>query len=234
MASQSKATKPADPAKGDMPFVEWVKADDESAFDFTKPVTADVTLKATYDNTVAVPAAATGLVYDGTAQTGVEAGTGYTLENNTGTNAGGYTAKLTLADGYKWPEPLPAGATLNPGDNTVTIPWTIAPKDLSTAFIEPVDPQQYTGSAITPKPAVTLGDKALRKDEDFTYEYKNNTKVGLATIIVEGKNNYTGKASTQFAINKQNADTNVKMAINPASYLYTSNAIEPQNVTLYD
>ena len=48
--------------------------------------------------TIAVPTAITGLVYDGQTQTGVPAGEGYTLNGNTATNAGNYTATATLND----------------------------------------------------------------------------------------------------------------------------------------
>ncbi|MBQ6338655.1 MAG: InlB B-repeat-containing protein, partial [Kiritimatiellae bacterium] len=51
---------------------------------------------------VDVPTAVSGLVYDGTEKTGVEAGTGYTLSGNTATAAGSYTATATLEEGYVW------------------------------------------------------------------------------------------------------------------------------------
>ena len=54
--------------------------------------------------TVTLPAAKTGLVYNGKAQNGVAAGTYYTITGNSKTNAGTYTATLTLkdADNYAW------------------------------------------------------------------------------------------------------------------------------------
>ena len=48
---------------------------------------------------IAVPTAVTGLVYNGTEQTGVNGGDGYTLSGTTkATNAGSYTATATLTD----------------------------------------------------------------------------------------------------------------------------------------
>lgn len=48
------------------------------------------------------PVAITGLQYNGKTQTGVKAGTGYTLSGNTGKAVGTYTATATLLDGYMW------------------------------------------------------------------------------------------------------------------------------------
>ncbi len=51
---------------------------------------------------VIIPKANTNLVYNGNPQTGVNEGIGYTITGNTKTNAGTYTAKATLKEGYKW------------------------------------------------------------------------------------------------------------------------------------
>lgn len=51
---------------------------------------------------IVVPEAVAGLVYNGAEQTGVLPGTGYTLTNNTATNAGQYEAVATLEEGYVW------------------------------------------------------------------------------------------------------------------------------------
>ena len=66
---------------------------------------------------VAVPVAETDLVYTGNMQTGVAAGTGYTVTGNSEVNAGKYTATVTLKDGYAW-EGGAVGAK--------EIPWQIA------------------------------------------------------------------------------------------------------------
>ena len=73
--------------------------------------------------TNAVPVAVTGLVYDGTAKTGVAAGANYTIVGNVATNAGDYVATATVTNGV-WEGGF-GGAT--------NIAWTIAKgtKDLS-------------------------------------------------------------------------------------------------------
>lgn len=69
------------------------------------------------DVPVAPPAAVTGLVYDGTVKTGVPTGTGYAVTGNVATNAGSYTATLTVAEGYVWSD----GST-----SPKSVKWSIA------------------------------------------------------------------------------------------------------------
>ena len=58
----------------------------------------------------------------------------------------------------------------------------------------------YTGEAV--KPAIKVYDKItlLTEKIDYTIAYKNNTKVGKATITVTGKGNYSGKETETFDI----------------------------------
>lgn len=51
---------------------------------------------------ISVPVAKTGLKWTGAEQTGVEAGTGYTLTGHKGTAVGDYTAVAALEPGYRW------------------------------------------------------------------------------------------------------------------------------------
>jgi uncharacterized repeat protein (TIGR02543 family) len=75
------------------------------------------------DGSVDKPVAATGLVYDGTVQTGVPAGTGYTLTGTASTaRAGNYTVTAKLNAGYTWPDSTTGDVVLN---------WSIAPKTVS-------------------------------------------------------------------------------------------------------
>jgi hypothetical protein len=75
--------------------------------------------------TVAVPTVATGLVYNGTAQTGVVLAThaGYSSTGTAkATNAGNYPVTLTLDGNHKWADGTTASKTLS---------WSIAKKALS-------------------------------------------------------------------------------------------------------
>ncbi|WP_026516945.1 leucine-rich repeat protein [Butyrivibrio sp. MC2021] len=71
----------------------------------------------------------------------------------------------------------------------------------------------YSGNAIKPEVRVYNGTTLLRYKKDYTVTYKNNTKAGKATIIVNGKGTYAGKRSKTFTINKINlAETNIDLA----------------------
>lgn len=72
------------------------------------------------------PTTATGLVYDGTTQTGVPAGDGYDLSVvPTATDAGDYVARATLQDGYVWSD-----GTTDP----VVLTWSIAQAQLTARY----------------------------------------------------------------------------------------------------
>lgn len=72
---------------------------------------------------------------------------------------------------------------------------------LSTADISKADitieeeTRAYTGEEIAVPVTVKYGESILREDVDYTVSYKNNKELGTATVIVEGKGNYTGKVT---------------------------------------
>lgn len=85
-----------------------------------------------------VPSAVTNLTYNGQVQTGVAAGTGYTLTGNTATAAGTYTATARLSDGYIW------------SDGTVadkTIQWSIAEAPTQSGTGTQTGGQSQSGSS---------------------------------------------------------------------------------------
>lgn len=76
---------------------------------------------------------------------------------------------------------------------------------LADASVASIPAKTYTGAAIEPTPAVTLGGRKLVAGSDFTVAYKNNTNVGTATVIVTGINGYEGEKKATFVINKGTA-----------------------------
>ncbi len=80
---------------------------------------------------------------------------------------------------------------------------TVNPRVIAFA-VAPVEPQTYTGSAITPEPQVTDGSTVLTKNVDFTYGYGSNTNAGAsARVNITGIGDYAGSAgSATFTINK--------------------------------
>ncbi|MBR3318634.1 MAG: hypothetical protein IKG21_12530 [Atopobiaceae bacterium] len=103
------------------------------------------------------------------------------------TDAGSYTATATKLGNANYILPLAR-----------TCKFTIAKAKLTS--IAKVADQAYSGKAISPKPAVKSGSKALKAGTDFAYSYKNNTKAGTATVTATGKGNYQGVLSTTFKI----------------------------------
>lgn len=63
-----------------------------------------------------------------------------------------------------------------------------------------IEDQAYTGKAIKPDITVKSGNKILAAGTDYTLSYKNNTKLGTATVTVTGKGNYTGTKKLTFKI----------------------------------
>ena len=58
----------------------------------------------------------------------------------------------------------------------------------------------YTGKALKPEPVVKLGTATLKKGTDYTVSYKNNKKIGVATVTITGKGNYTGTTTATFKV----------------------------------
>jgi hypothetical protein len=116
-------------------------------------------------------------------------GTDYTISVNGSIKEGANTVKILKADdndNYI-------------GSTTATVN-VVKVADISTAEIAAIANVAYTGEAQTPALTVTLGDKTLVQDTDYTVEYTNNTEVGKATATITGIGAYTGTATKNFVI----------------------------------
>ena len=82
------------------------------------------------------------------------------------------------------------------------VSFKIVPADIAKATVVPVGNQEYTGSALTPKPEVTFGGRTLVEGVDYALGYADNVNVGnnTAKITVTGKGNFTGVTGTAFGI----------------------------------
>ncbi|MDO4379727.1 MAG: Ig-like domain-containing protein [Clostridia bacterium] len=60
--------------------------------------------------------------------------------------------------------------------------------------------QNYTGTAIKPAVKLTYKKTELKAGKDYTVEYKNNVKIGTATLTVKLIGNYTGTITKKFKI----------------------------------
>ena len=105
--------------------------------------------------------------------------------------------------------------------------------DLSSATVNSIDSQTYTGSSIEPSVTVTLNGKTLKLNEDYTLTYSNNVNVGTATITINGIGNYTGSKKINFNIVPKKLDISSATVNSIDSQTYTGSSIEPSvTVTL--
>ena len=138
-------------------------------------------------------------------------GSDYIVSSYSG-NVGAGTGRVTVA-----------GTGNFQGQATGT--FQIGSRDLSGASVTAAD-QTYSGRALTPGVAVTLGGRRLASGVDYTVSYASNVGPGTATVTVWGRGNYTGSARGSFRI----ADGGVLMyrLYNPYSgeHFYTASEHE--------
>ena len=83
------------------------------------------------------------------------------------------------------------------------LPTTDISKKASKITISGIESKIYNGKAHTQKSLVVkAGTKTLKLGTDYTVTYSNNKAVGKATMVIRGKNAYSGKITRTFAINK--------------------------------
>lgn len=90
----------------------------------------------------------------------------------------------------------------------------------------------YTGAAIKPEVTVTIGDKTLVQDTDYTVTYSSNKNVGTATVTVEGTGDYTGTITLEFTITAK-AISKATITLSPSGYTYNGKVNTP-TVTVKD
>jgi len=103
-------------------------------------------------------------------------------------------AKAALETAYaglaKIPDPDPV-----PGREGLWAEWS----DDWAALLGSDNTITYTGKAIKPTVKVYDGETPLT-NKSYSISYKNNTKVGEASVIIRGKGNYTGSDTLSFKI----------------------------------
>lgn len=131
---------------------------------------------------------------------------------------------------------------VNAGTGTITITgkgiyggsvkktFTIKKLGISATAVSGTGNKVYTGSAIKPVPAVKVGGRTLKNGTDFTVSYKNNTEPGTATLIVNGKGNYSGSVSKTFKITAR-AINDVEVTV--PDTVFTGEQVRPDVVVSY-
>lgn len=97
---------------------------------------------------------------------------------------------------------IPEWVYQGPKDNTYTYTYKAdrKPQNLKKAVVKGIGNKTYTGKAIKQKISVTLNGKTVAST-NYSVTYKNNTKVGVATVVISGKGAYTGSVTKKFKIN---------------------------------
>ncbi|MBR3234758.1 MAG: cell wall-binding repeat-containing protein [Atopobiaceae bacterium] len=151
---------------------------------------------------LADPQVKTGLVYNGSAQTGVTAVDGVSLSGTvTATDAKTYSVQASLVNSnYQW----------NNGSTTAkNLSWTISPLAInsSTVVVSKIADQSYTGKQIKPAITVKYNGKTLTKDKDYELSYGANIDVGPGTVVIKGKGNFNNVRTETFQIVKSTSAT---------------------------
>ncbi len=71
---------------------------------------------------------------------------------------------------------------------------------IAKAAVNKIADQYYTGKAKKPSVTITYAGNSLKLNKDYTVSYKNNTKIGTATVTIKGVGNYTGQITKTFKI----------------------------------
>lgn len=81
--------------------------------------------------------------------------------------------------------------------------YTILPAAIGKASFASVGKQAYSGKLVTPALQIKNENTSLLRGTDYTVSYKNNKKLGKATVTVTGTGNYTGSKTLHFSIAKK-------------------------------
>ena len=114
----------------------------------------------------------------------------------------------------------------------VTKTFKITAKSIKNAEVTGLKANKYyTGKAIKQTPVVKAGGKTLKEGTDYTVTFKNNTKIGKATITIKGKGNYTGTITQTFKIIPKK--TTLKTAASPKAGQLKVTYSKQTNITGY-
>ncbi len=72
--------------------------------------------------------------------------------------------------------------------------------DIGDAKVMAIKAQVYTGKTIKPAVTVKYDGKKLTGGKDYTVAFKNNKKIGTATVTITGTGDFTGKKTVTFDI----------------------------------
>lgn len=91
--------------------------------------------------------------------------------------------------------------------------------------------QTHTGSPLEPELTIKNGKNPLTEGTDYELTYSDNTNVGKACVLIEGKGNYTGVRRVYFNITGTPLSKATVTGISTVPY--TGNEIEFDDISLY-
>ena len=72
--------------------------------------------------------------------------------------------------------------------------------NISTATVNSIEPQTYTGNELLPSVEVYFDGKLLIEDKDYDVVYLDNVEHGRAEVIICGLNKFKGIVKSYFDI----------------------------------
>lgn len=87
---------------------------------------------------------------------------------------------------------------------------TSGTKKISDLSVSSISNQTYSGKAKTPDVKIKDGSYTLKKGTDYTLSYKDNKKIGKATVTITGKGKYSGTKTVTFKIIPKKTTLTVK------------------------
>lgn len=145
----------------------------------------------------------------------LEKGKDYTITYSANKNAGQATAIIRGINDYR---------------GTVKKVFTIKKASISKLKFETISAKPYTKKAVKPNVTIKNGTVTLKRNRDYTLSYKNNIKIGKATVIIKGKGNYEGTKKLTFQIKKNIGNSKITVK---KSYRYTGKLVKPNPVIKY-
>ena len=135
----------------------------------------------------------------------------YTVLYSNNVNVGTASVKITGKGSYK---------------GSYTENFKIVACSIAQATCSRIADQTYSGKAIEPTFTVTYKNRTLRTGTDYTVSFKDNVKIGTATVKITGKGNFEGTKEITFKITKPSEITVESIA----DQTYTGSALTPKVV----
>ena len=183
---------------------------------------------------ITAPTFTGGLVYNGKQQTALSENDFYTVTNGSATNAGSYTATVSLRNKTNtvWS---------NNSTSDLSINWSIAKAGLTEANVAaniPANGYTYDGSSKQPAITVSIGSTVL-DSSNYIVSYTNNINAGEQssanppTVTIQGKGNCEGSVSRTFTISPKTL-SGATITLSQSSYVYDGTSKCPETTVRVD